>query len=253
MIRLRCFFLCAIGLSTLTGCDGPAETQKISLPADTNQHRQSEPHEPNTTLLSFSLALDQRVYDRSDYSEPPQFAIWLEDDVSGNIRTVWVTYRMGSGDWKGKLHCHTALPYWVGRYNKEAGTSGPPTFYQPVPDAISGATPQQVFVVNAEVPIGSGWKYFVEVNVAGDYNADFPSMINGVPDPQGNGQPSLIYQGQIEAVNGSHDVPQLIGRTKQWYPIDDIIADLQGITTAKDLFSEIRASCKAAAQTELKN
>ena len=136
-----------------------------------------------------------------------------------------------------------ALPYWVSRYNKETATSGPPTFFEPVIDAITGATPKQDIMVKANVPPGSKWNYYIEVNVSGDFNVSFPSTLeNGTPDPQGNGQPSLIYQGQIEVIDGASDVPKLIGRTAQWQPIDYIIADLEDITTAKNLFSKIEVS-----------
>lgn len=237
------FGLCVFLLATIVGCEKSSEAEpkqilkEITVPVRKDDSMGAE--------LVFSLSIDRDVYDDSDFGEPPQIAIWLESLDGSTIKTVFVTYRVGSGHWLGKVMCSAALPYWVGRYNKETGTTGPPTFRSKAPDAITGATPKQDLTAAVSVPIGSKWKYFVEVNISGDYNGSFPSMNdNGQPDPQGNGQPSLIYQGQIEAVAGAVDSPRLIGRTDQWRVIDYIIEDLESITTAKDLLSRIEVSCK---------
>ncbi len=261
MNSLHYYALCIVGLVVLIGCGSVLTTKEDSagedtgiaaaggmstaLPPDANEPQQADTMKPASALLRFSLKLNQRVYEASDWGDPPQFAIWLENADSSKIRTVWVTYRTGTGNWVGKVECPVSLPYWVSRYNRETQTSGPPTPLTPVIDAITGATPTQVFTVQAKVPPGGRWKYFIEVNVSGDFNVTFPSMrSNGTPDPQGNGQPSLIYQGWIEAIDGAYNIPKLIGRTDQWQPIAHIITDLEGITTAKNLFSKIEASCQ---------
>jgi len=249
MNRLYYHILFAAGMVVLIGCDSPITTKDVladaNTPTTSNELPQTEVMESDFALLIFSLKLNQRVYEDSDWGDPPQFAIWLEDLAGDRIRTVWVTHRTGTGDWKGKVECPVSLPYWVSRWNKETGSIGPPTFHEPVVDAVTGATPKQELTVQAKVPQSSRWKYFIEVNVSGDFNADFPSrLVNGVPDSQGNGQPSLIYQGRIEAVDGASNVPTLIGRTNQLQSVDYVIADLQGITTAKNLFSRIDAFCR---------
>ena len=261
MNSLRYYALCIVGLVVLIGCGSVLTTKEDSagedtgiaaaggmstaLPSDANEPQQADTMKPASALLRFSLKLNQRVYEASDWGDPPQFAIWLENADSSKIRTVWVTYRTGTGNWVGKVECPVSLPYWVSRYNRETQTSGPPTPHKAVVDAVTGATPKHDFTVPAEVPAGSRWKYFIEVNVSGDFNINFPSVrANGAPDPQGNGQPSLIYQGQIEAVDVAYNIPKLIGRTEQWQSVDYIIEELEGITTAKNLFSKIEVSCR---------
>ena len=209
--------------------------------------RSTEPAEkPGHRVLTFSITQSRRVYESSDWGEPPQFAIWLEEPDTGEIRTVHVTWRSATGNWVGKVECPVALPYWVSRYNKQTKTAGPPTPKKPIVDALTGATPKaEHFTIETRIPAGSRWTYYIEVNVAGDFNVNFPAQKNdGTPDPQGNGQPSIIYRGSLQAAPGAKDGPRLIGRTEQFYPVDHIIADLAGITTAAELFTQINVTCK---------
>ena len=151
MNHFHYYSLWAVGMVVLIGCGSPMTTKTVSTAAEMptpprgapNELKQVSETDLASALLTFSLELNQKVYEYSDWGEPPQFAIWLEDADSSRIRTIWVTYRTGTGDWKGKVECPVALPYWVSRYNKETATSGPPTFFEPVIDAITGATPKQ--------------------------------------------------------------------------------------------------------------
>ncbi|OHB64700.1 MAG: hypothetical protein A2Y77_03800 [Planctomycetes bacterium RBG_13_62_9] len=67
----------------------------------------------------------------------------------------------------------------------------------------------------------------------------------GETDRYGNGQPSLIYRGHIDATAGATSRPELIGRMDQYLPIDEIETDLTGITTAKELLRQVEVSCTA--------
>jgi len=193
--------------------------------------------------LQFSLNLDPEVYAKSHYKKPPQFAIWIEDAAGGQIRTVYVTEKTGAGSWGGKTIRPISLPYWVSRWNKETGSSGDPTTENPAADAVTGATPKQDFSCRAEVPASTKWNYFIEVNVSGDYNDSFPAKTkDGKRDRNGNGQPSIIYNGLITAIPGRRSEPELIGRTDQFESVSSIIPDLDGITDAKDIFSKIDVS-----------
>ena len=187
------------------------------------------------------------MYDRSIYGEPPQFAIWLEDPKTGMVKTVYVTYRTGHGDFEGKSAVPVALPAWIGYFRKETGRSDLPTPQKPVDMAVSGATPKLAEIVKEfTVPKGSDWNYYIEVNVAGDYTLDFPSyQSDGTPDPDGNGQPSIIYLGKISAIPHSSSSPALIGRTEQMFLSTEIIRDIRGIESAKQLFSNIEVTCQS--------
>ena len=177
-----------------------------------------QPDSPSESVrLTLSMKIARDVWIMTDWSQPPQVAVWLEDPSGSTVRTLFVTHRTGAGDWKGKAGCDVSLPYWVGRYNVETATSGPPTFQRPVADAITQPTPKESLVVTTLVPPGSEWRYFVEVNVSGDFNKAFPEQFdNRRPDEAGNGQPSLVYRGHIQAVPGQQNTPKLIARTDQF-------------------------------------
>ncbi len=196
-------------------------------------------------VLKFSLKLDADVYSQSNYKKPPQFAIWLERATGPAIRTVWVSEKTGTGDWGGKTTRPVSLPYWVSRWNIETQSQGLPSPENPAIDAVTGATPKEELAVEVTVPAGSVWNYFIETNVSGDYNEAFPiTGKDGKTDRNGNGQPSIIYKGEIISSPGRRSSPELIGRTDQFQNVKEVNRDLTGITTARDLFSAIEVSCE---------
>jgi len=201
----------------------------------------------NQVILEFLMKVDKDIYEMTDFGEPPQIAIWLEDPETGKIHTVWVARRSGRRLWKGKFECPTALPLWESRHKNEKSSYKKRGILKRLIDAISGATPTGgIFRVKVEVDKGTFWDCFVEVNLSGDFNRRFPYRDqNGMPDPDVNGQPSLIYRGQIKAKPGQKHSLKLIGRTDQWIAIDYIIKDLAGITTARNAVSDLEIACRA--------
>ena len=196
-------------------------------------------------ILKFVLKLNPDIYLKSNYKKPPQFAVWLEDETKRTIRTIWVTSKTGTGNWGNNIVRSVSLPYWVSRWNIETQSVSYPTPENPAINAVTGATPKTDFTAEVMVPAKSIWNYFIEVNVSGDYNDTFPvTQKDGKRDRQGNGQPSIIYKGKIISSPGRRNTPQLIGRTKQFQNIKHIITDLEGITTAQNLFSTIEISCQ---------
>jgi hypothetical protein len=217
---------------TLMNCRGPI--------TDRAQEEQKSPVD-----LTFQIDLDEQIYKGSAYGKPPQMAVWIQNKQDKSIHTVMVTHHMGACDWGGKVERPIALPYWVGFYKRQTGTSGPPTREHPAPDAITFATPKSEFIINTPVPEGSNWNYFVEVNVSGDFNADFPKQTtDGRADRNGNGQPSLVYKGTIEAVRGAISRPAVLGHTDQFEPVTTLTENAEGMTTALELLKTIKVACR---------
>jgi len=194
---------------------------------------------PGEVALVFHMRQSQAIYDQSSYGEPPQLAIWLEDRDNGSVRTVFVTRRTATGKYLGKVECPVSLPVWISIFRKETGREDFPTPKTPFFDAVTGATPQTAEItVTAPVDSGRSYTYYVEMNVAGDYNRAFPKMsAEKRIDKHGNGQPSLIYRGSIEARTGAVSKPELIGRSHQYYFTTEVLTDLDGIDSAKEVFT----------------
>ncbi len=199
----------------------------------------SNAHNPSERELIFHLIINKDNYLNSIYGESPQIAIWLEDSAKTQMKNVYVTYKSGKNDWVGKVYCKVALPYWQSRLNSFSGND--PELENEL-DAVTRATSKndKVFA-GIHLPENSVWKYFVEINVAGDYNGYFSTYsANGIPDMDGNGQPSVVYGGTIEIKKGNESIPKIIGRTLQLRETDELISDLSGITSAKHILSSIK-------------
>jgi len=203
------------------------------------------PEEAKKVDLKFSMQVHEDVFEMTNFGEPPQIAIWLENPLTGDVRTVWVARRSGRRLWKGKFECPTALPIWQSRHKNEKSKYKARGLLKRLVDAISGATPDGgVFQTTVQVAAGTSWNCYIEVNVSADFNTAFTYRDkNDMPDPQVNGQPSLIYFIKITARSGSQAHLKLIGRSRQLYASDKIIADTSGITTAKDVVTDLKVEC----------
>lgn len=196
--------------------------------------------------ILFTIVQDVDTYEQSAFGEPPQFGIWLQQEGTGEIRTVSVTEKTGKGSFEGKVGVPVALPAWIAAYRSETGRNDFPTLRNPVVDGVTGPTTRQsVIEKRVVVKAGTRWNYYIEVNVAGDYNNTFPHFHDdGKADADGNGQPSLIYGGEISALPGTDSQADLLGRTEQLFFSPTINTDLNGITTANQLFPSISVSCQ---------
>jgi len=192
----------------------------------------------NRVQLEFNIHINQEAIYLSTYSEPPQFAIWLENPQTGRCQQVFVTYRVSRGDWEGKADVPVALPRWKAVF-RDGGTIRERSDEE---IAISGATPKdEYFRVRAEVRPGSEWICWIEMNLAGDYNEFYPQFnrVTFEEDEFACGQPALIYRAEIRAEQGLEFKP-VAALMSIWEdgknrlePIDETI------TTATEVFDEM--------------
>lgn len=225
---------------------------------------------------------DYQVYDHSNGDEPyltvdflkgkhfwnPQLAIWLEDSSGNFLETLLVTTSTARGlfyagrsaanfkesdEVKTENNAPTrrvdALPYWSHRRNlrySDGYYSPPPS--EPLPDAITGATPKENFYfkspANAIESLES-FRIMVEVNVAFDDNEyyseyDFPEDSLYHSGTGLLGQPSLIYATSISRKDAQrYYLLHLMGHGHHSGATGELFPDTGTVTTAKYVVERI--------------
>ena len=192
----------------------------------------------NRVQVEFNIHINKEAIYLSTYSEPPQFAVWLENPQNGECKQVFVTYRVSRGDWEGKADVPVALPRWKAVFRDGAATSERSN--EEV--AVSGATPRNdYFRVRAEVRPGSEWICWIEMNLAGDFNESYPQFnrITKEEDEFACGQPALLYRAEIKADEGLQYIP-VIAFMSLWEEGKNTLAPVdETITTAQNVFDEM--------------
>ena len=193
--------------------------------------------------VQFDIHQNKEAIYLSTFAEPPQFAIWLENPKTGSCKTVFVTSRVSKGDWEGKKNVPVALPRWYDLF-KDKDQSDRSKDDNEHTLAVTGATPKDdYFSVRVEVPPGSQWNCWIEMNLAGDFNEAFPEFNEQtLEDEFSCGQPALLYKAEINAVEGLVIEPALISQSI-WEDGNNRIEPVsQGVTTARSVFDQLSIS-----------
>jgi len=197
------------------------------------------------TILQVDIHQNKELIHLSTFAEPPQFAIWLENPETKELKTVFVTHRVAIGDWEGKANVPVALPLWFklfrvnGKQIKESGSEKKSDM------VITGATPKNdFFSIRVEVKPGSKWICWIEMNLAGDFNDSFPefNLETLKEDEFSCGQPALLFSSSITAEEGLKFTPVLAGQSI-WEKGNTRVEPVSnGVTTAKNVFDKIQIS-----------
>jgi hypothetical protein len=194
------------------------------------------------TVIQVDIHQNKDIIYLSTFAEPPQFAIWLENQETKELKTVFVTHRVAAGDWEGKANVPVALPQWFKLFRTN-GTSGTELSKSKVTDAITGATPKgDYFSIRVEVKPGSQWICWIEMNLAGDFNDAFPEFnIQTLKEDEfACGQPALLYSAPVTVVEGKKFKPVLSGQSV-WENGEVRVEQIsEGVTTAKEVFDDIQ-------------
>jgi hypothetical protein len=197
------------------------------------------------TLIQIDIHQNKKLIHLSNFAEPPQFAIWLENPATGELKTIFVTHRVAKGDWEGKANVPVALPLWYKLFReKKSGQDAPAASKKP-DMAITGATPKgDYFSIRAEVEPGSEWICWIEMNLAGDFNDAYPEVDLKTlrEDEFSNGQPALIFKADVRAILDMKFTPELVSQSAWTNGVVSVEPVGEGITTAKSVFDEIRIS-----------
>lgn len=197
------------------------------------------------TIIQVDIHQNKKLIHLSSFAEPPQFAIWLENPGTKELKTVFVTHRVAIDDWEGKTNVPVALPQWFKLFRGN-GSRGRDLLTAKDPDmAITGATPKDdYFSIRVEVKPGSEWICWIEMNLAGDFNEAFPEYNTDayLEDEYSNGQPAILFKADIEAIENRTYTPVLTAQSiwenglVRVEPIND------KITSARYVFDTIRIS-----------
>nr|WP_299344892.1 hypothetical protein [Allomuricauda sp.] len=194
----------------------------------------------------------------------PQMAVWMEDMMGNHVETLYVTNATAKGlffggrskenfkefdresNQNGEYRRVNALPVWSHKRGITY-TDGMyvPTREQPLPEAISGATPSQNFYLTTATDFKKPFVLRMEINVAFDDNEyysefDFPEDEVFHSGTGQLGQPSLVYEAKIDfSKSNQYVVMQLIGRGHHSGKTGEIFDDLQTLTSAKQIAERV--------------
>ncbi len=197
------------------------------------------------TVIQVDIHQDKKIIHLSNFAEPPQFAIWLENPVTKQLKTVFVTHRVAKGDWEGKASVPVALPLWYQLFRGSKDHPEAARQNKRSEMAITGATPKgDYFSLRIEVEPGSEWICWIEMNLAGDFNDAFPEVDLKTlrEDEFSNGQPALIFRADVKANEGLKFAPVIISQSTWVNGVVDVEPVTEGITTARKVFDDISIS-----------
>lgn len=186
----------------------------------------------------------------------PSFAIWIEDLEGNYIETLFVTQYVGSGKfghgeiepgkWKdepGFVRRPATLPYWAHKRNIKAEDG----LYVPspetaVPDAITGATPKNDFLLETGSKVNAGkFRVLMEINQPWDSNRYWTN--NKYPDDNdyfASLQPALVYSVTIDLDSDETEYfLNPIGHSHPSGKNGKLYTDISTLTTAKEIAEKI--------------
>lgn len=175
----------------------------------------------------------------------PQIAIWTEDMDGNFLSTIYVTEKLAKQSWTaaGGNRRKESLPCWSHAQGKQyADGLYLPTKNEPLPDAVTGATPKGSFTANLQM--NGDIKQFVvkcEFNHSTDFNEHYPKDAkegdaNYSGGKMGSGQPATVYQVVVDLTNGQHKFNgELIGHSSPDGSDGKIYPDTSKLTTAMDI------------------
>ena len=169
-------------------------------------------------------------------------AVWVEDSA-GTVSTIMVTRAFAKQDWKfaklgpdscGRTMC---MPYWLNRLRAKGLPL--PTKNNPLPDAVTAATPAGSFTLSSSLPDGFvKGQLYLEINKGFDNNTAWPAKKDY---SSFNGQPPLLYVTDINLSDSTTsswnlELKAMSGETgtdSLFYPVDS------RITTALNMIKSV--------------
>lgn len=190
----------------------------------------------------------------------PLMAAWIEDENGQYIQTLFVSESVATGRFRyGKQEngkwipavkrAPQSLPYWAHKRGVVASDGlFMPEPDNPVPDAYSGETPTQSFILNtkADQKLPDTFRVLFEINQNWDWNYYWTN--NKYPEDENyklSCQPALIFEALINT-NKPEKVYslKLIGHSHYSGKTGELFTDLSTFTTALDIVDSILVKIK---------
>ncbi len=179
----------------------------------------------------------------------PQIAIWTEDLDGNFLSSIYVSEKLAKQSWMaaGGNRRKESLPCWSYAQGRQyADGLYLPTKDEPLPDAVTGATPKGSFTANLQM--GEDIKQFVvkcEFNHSTDFNECYTKDAkvgdtNYSGGKMGSGQPAIVYQAFVDLTNGQKEFKgELIGHSSPDGSDGKVYPDTSKLTTALDIVKGI--------------
>lgn len=172
----------------------------------------------------------------------PQFSIWVENDNGEFIQNLCVTRCFAKQEWKFAKNKEDecirtmCMPYWFNKYQKAGNKK--PTLANPLPDAVTGATPTGSFILESVLGTTNGKvNVFIELNKSFDYYGEFTKERK---ESEFNGQPSIIYKAEIDLDSTNQDyIFKLIGHGGENGDDSKIYNDIDKVKRAQTMVKSI--------------
>jgi hypothetical protein len=185
----------------------------------------------------------------------PLMAVWLETTDGKYIETLYIANSIGEGvfrhaeksegKWKpGPIRRPAALPYWSHQRGVKASDGlYTPDEKNPMPDAVTGATPTGSFWLNTRTSekLEEPFNILFEINQSWDWNEYWTN--NKFPEDEDyktSSQPALVYSATIDPSQpGRIYVLKPVGHSHYSGKDGSLNEDLSTMTTALEIADKI--------------
>lgn len=220
------------------------------------QMTDNQPEVIQTNRNSEGVALSLHFYSGPAHNHPT-FSVWVEDAEGNFIETLFVTAYvatgiyghadLGDGRWDnkpGEANRPATLPYWL----HKKGTIGEsnqiiPSPKNPMPDAISGATPSSDFVLQtvATRPLPEKFRVMMEINQTWDWNEHWHNDLHPGNDAyRSSCQPALVYTVLVDKnESGKEFFLNPVGHSHYDGSNGELFTDITSLTTAKEIIHKV--------------
>lgn len=205
---------------------------------------------PNGSGVALEIEME-----RGNGHNHPLMAIWIESEDGHFIQTLYVAESIGKGMFQhgdaskgfwmpGEIQRPAALPRWSHQRGiiNENGLYLP-TPSSPVPDAYSGPTPAQSFILHTRLdePGLNQFRVLFEINQTWDWNEYWTN--NKYPEDEEyktSCQPAVVYYTSIDLENPKEEyVMEVLGRSHHSGASGELFTDLETLSTALHIADKI--------------